>query len=97
MPELLQERLRGIAAWRTAVTGHHTPEGGPEQLGHIGGIMHLWAGSADTGAPWTRGLIARVRGGAHTFAGDGEPFVGVLPEGEENPYGTPEPHPGDRH
>lgn len=59
--------------------------------------MHLWAGSADTGAPWTRGLIARVRGGAHTFAGDGEPFVGVLPEGEENPYGTPEPHPGDRH
>jgi hypothetical protein len=43
--------------------------------------------SADTGAEWTRALIGRVEGGAYTFAGEGEPFVGVLPAGQENPAG----------
>ncbi len=32
------------------------------------------------GAEWTRGLIERVEGGAYTFEGEGEPFVGVLAE-----------------
>lgn len=44
---------------------------------------------------WTRGLIARIEGGAYTFAGEGEPFVGVLADGEENPYATGVPDPGD--
>ncbi|MGZ3116884.1 PadR family transcriptional regulator [Streptomyces sp. H62] len=94
--ELLEERVRAIQTWRKSVTEYYTPEDGPGQLGHIGEIMNLWVHSADTGAEWTRALIERIRGGAYTFAGEGEPFVGVLGEGEENPFATPEPHPGDR-
>ncbi|MFC9733016.1 PadR family transcriptional regulator [Streptomyces roseolus] len=86
--ELLRERLRRLDAWRTSVTEYYVPEGGPEQLGHIGEIMHLWVHSADAGREWTLGLIERIEGGAYTFAGEGEPFVGVLAEGQENPYAT---------
>ena len=78
-----------------ASPSYYTPEDGPEQLGHIGEIMNLWVHSADADAEWTRGLIERIEGGAYTFAGEGEPFVGVLAEGEENPYATGTPHPGD--
>ncbi|TPQ20858.1 PadR family transcriptional regulator [Streptomyces sporangiiformans] len=92
---LLEERVRTIEQWRKSVTEYYTPEDGPGQLGHIGEIMNYWVHSADTGAEWTRGLIERIRGGAYTFAGEGEPFVGVLREDEENPYATREPHPGD--
>ncbi|MFI9822218.1 PadR family transcriptional regulator [Streptomyces sp. NPDC052013] len=92
---LLEERVRAIEAWRKAVTEYYTPENGPGQLGHIGEIMDFWVHSADTGAAWTRGLIERIRGGAYTFAGEGEPFVGILAEGEENPYATGERHPAD--
>ncbi|MPY52115.1 PadR family transcriptional regulator [Streptomyces acidicola] len=92
---LLAERVRTIEEWRKSVTEYYTPEAGPESLGHIGEIMNFWVHSADTGAEWTRGLIARVEGGAYTFAGEGEPFVGVLTEGAENPYATGERHPGD--
>ncbi|MFI2783628.1 PadR family transcriptional regulator [Streptomyces sp. ALB3] len=92
---LLRERVAAIEGWRTAVTEHYTPEDGPEQLGHIGEIMNMWVHSADAGAEWTRGLIARIEAGAYTFAGEGEPFVGVLSEGQENPYATGEPDPGD--
>ncbi|WP_405617288.1 PadR family transcriptional regulator [Streptomyces sp. NBC_00076] len=92
---LLEERVRSIEAWRTSVTEYYTPEEGPGQLGHIGEIMNFWVHSADTGAEWTRGLIERIRGGAYTFAGEGEPFVGVLAEGEENPFATGARQPGD--
>ncbi|MET9151323.1 PadR family transcriptional regulator [Streptomyces griseoflavus] len=92
---LLEQRLRSIGEWRRAVTEYYVPEEGPAQLGHIGEIMDFWVHSADTGADWTRRLIARIRDGAYTFAGEGEPFVGVLGEGEENPYATGERHPGD--
>ncbi|MEU4872768.1 PadR family transcriptional regulator [Streptomyces sp. NPDC021608] len=92
---LLEERIRGIETWRSAVTAHYLPDEGPEQLGHIGEIMNLWIHTADGEAEWTRGLIARIEGGAYTFAGEGEPFVGVLREGEDNPYATGERHPGD--
>ncbi|MGW4230347.1 PadR family transcriptional regulator [Streptomyces sp. NPDC004980] len=92
---LLHERVTAIEAWRTAVTEHYTPSDGPESLGHIGEIMNLWVHSADAGAEWTRGLIARIEAGAYTFAGEGEPFVGVLAEGQENPYATGVPDPGD--
>ncbi|WP_432006776.1 helix-turn-helix transcriptional regulator [Streptomyces parvus] len=92
---LLKERIEGIREWREAVTEYYTPEEGPESLGHIGEIMNLWVHSADSGAEWTRGLIARIEGGAYTFAGEGDPFVGVLADGEENPYATGVPDPGD--
>ncbi|MFJ8113127.1 PadR family transcriptional regulator [Streptomyces sp. NPDC096132] len=92
---LLKERIRRIEEWRSAVTEHYVPEAGPQQLGHIGEIMNLWGHTADAEAEWTRGLIGRIEGGAYTFAGEGEPFVGILAEGEENPYATGERHPGD--
>ncbi|WP_405390101.1 PadR family transcriptional regulator [Streptomyces sp. NBC_01102] len=92
---LLHERVTAIEAWRAAVTEHYTPSDGPESLGHIGEIMNLWVHSADAGAEWTRGLIGRIEAGAYTFAGEGEPFVGVLAEGQENPYATGVPDPGD--
>lgn len=93
--ELLKERIEAIEGWRESVTEYYTPEDGPESLGHIGEIMNLWVHSADSGAEWTRGLIARIEGGAYTFAGEGDPFVGVLADGEENPYATGVPDPGD--
>jgi hypothetical protein len=92
---LLEERVHRIEEWRKSVTEYYTPEEGPGQLGHIGEIMNFWVHSADTGAEWTRGLIERIRGGAYTFAGEGEPFVGILAVGEKNPYATGEPHPED--
>ncbi|MEU0674375.1 PadR family transcriptional regulator [Streptomyces sp. NPDC006172] len=92
---LLHERIRRIEEWRSTVTEHYVPEQGPAQLGHIGEIMNLWVHTADAEAEWTRGLIARIQGGAYTFAGEGEPFVGVLAEGQENPYATGERHPED--
>jgi DNA-binding PadR family transcriptional regulator len=94
--ELLRRRVTAIEAWRASVTEHYVPEEGPGQLGHIGAIMNLWVHSADAGAEWTRGLIARVEGGAYTFAGEGEPFIGVLGPGAENPYATGVAHEGDR-
>ncbi|MEU4361569.1 PadR family transcriptional regulator [Promicromonospora sp. NPDC023987] len=81
---LLKKRIEGIEAWRRSVTEYYTPEDGPEQLGHIGEIMHLWVHSADAGAEWTRGLIERIEGGAYTFAGEGEPVAAVVSEDEEN-------------
>ncbi|MHC5263068.1 PadR family transcriptional regulator [Streptomyces sp. UC4497] len=87
---LLKERVRGMEEWRRSVTEYYTPEDGPEQLGHIGEIMNHWVFSADTGAQWTKGLIDRIEGGAYTFAGEGEPFVGVLAEGQENPFAAGE-------
>ncbi|OQD52937.1 transcriptional regulator [Streptomyces phaeoluteigriseus] len=92
---LLKERVRRIEEWRSAVTDHYVPEEGPEQLGHIGEIMNLWVHTADAEAEWTQGLIARIEGGAYTFSGEGEPFVGVLADDQENPYATGERHPGD--
>ncbi|MEU3413099.1 PadR family transcriptional regulator [Streptomyces sp. NPDC006658] len=93
--ELLRERIRRIGRWRDSVTGQYLPEGGPEQLGHIGEIMRMWLHTADSDAAWTQGLVDRLEAGAYTFAGEGEPFVGVLAEGQENPYATGERHPGD--
>ncbi|WP_328561857.1 PadR family transcriptional regulator [Streptomyces coelicoflavus] len=92
---LLEERVRKTEEWRASVTEYYMPAEGPGQFGHIGEIMNYWVHSADSGAEWTRGLIERVRGGAYTFAGEGEPFVGVLAEGEENPFAAGRPHYGD--
>jgi DNA-binding PadR family transcriptional regulator len=94
---LLKERVRSLEAWRRGVTEHYTPASGPEELGHIGEIMRMWVHSADAGAEWTQGLIERIEGGAYTFAGEGgEPFVGVLVDGQVNPFATGDTHPGDQ-
>ncbi|GAA2426824.1 PadR family transcriptional regulator [Streptomyces mauvecolor] len=90
---LLRDRLDKLAGWRASATEYYTPEEGPGQLGHIGEIMNMWVHSADAEAEWTRGLIARIEGGAYVFAGEGEPFVGVLADGEENPFATGERDP----
>jgi DNA-binding PadR family transcriptional regulator len=92
---LLRQRVRGIEVWRDGVTDYYTAGADAERLGHIGEIMNLWVNSADSDADWCRGLIERIEAGAYTFAGEGEPFVGVLTEGRENPYATGEWHPGD--
>jgi DNA-binding PadR family transcriptional regulator len=92
---LLRERVRALEEWRATATEEYVPEEGAGSLGHIGEIMHMWVDAADHGAAWTRGLIARIEGGAYVFAGEGEPFVGVLADGAENPYATGEAHPGD--
>jgi len=55
--------------------------------------MNTWVHPAAAGAEWTRGLIARIEAGAYTFAGEGEPFVGVLSEGQEGPFATGLPDP----
>lgn len=94
---LLRDRLDKLAGWRASATEYYTPEEGPGQLGHIGEIMNMWVHSADAEGEWTRGLIARIEGGAYVFEGEGEPFVGVLAEGEENPFATGERDPGDDH
>ncbi|MEV0687975.1 PadR family transcriptional regulator [Nocardia sp. NPDC050378] len=91
---LLKQRIGKLEQWRTSVTGYYTPEQGPGQLGHIGEIMHMWVDSADSEASWTRGLIERIADGAYVFAGEGEPFVGVLADEEPNPFSTG-PHPSD--
>ncbi|MEU3062892.1 PadR family transcriptional regulator [Streptomyces subrutilus] len=91
---LLKQRIAGLEQWRSRVIEYYVPENGPEQLGHIGEIMNMWVHTADSGAEWTRGLIERIEGGAYTFAGEGEPFVGVLADDEPNPYATG-PHPDD--
>ena len=70
---LLKKRVEGLEEWRKSVTDYYTPEDGPERLGHIGEIMHLWVHSADAGAEWTRGLIERIEGGAYTFEGEEKP------------------------
>ncbi|MFE7720479.1 PadR family transcriptional regulator [Nocardia rhizosphaerihabitans] len=91
---LLRERIAGLEQWRSSVTEYYTPEQGPGQLGHIGEIMNMWVHSADSEAAWTHGLIDRIEGGAYIFAGEGEPFVGVLADDEPNPFATG-PHPAD--
>ncbi|MFD6389703.1 PadR family transcriptional regulator [Nocardia sp. NPDC060259] len=91
---LLRRRIAGLEQWRASVTEYYTPEQGPGQLGHIGEIMNMWVHSADSEAAWTHGLIDRIEGGAYTFAGEGDPFVGVLADDEPNPFATG-PHPAD--
>ncbi|MGX2996461.1 PadR family transcriptional regulator [Streptomyces sp. JNUCC 64] len=93
---LLRRRIESIERWRSSVLEYYEPEKGPGQFQHIGEIMNFWLHSADAGAEWTRGLIERLEGGAYVFAGEGEPYVGVLGEGDVNPYATGEVHPGDR-
>lgn len=92
---LLRKRIETMEGWRSSVTDYYDPTKGPGQFGHIGEIMNFWLASADFGKGWTLDLIARIEGGAYSFKGEGEPFVGVLGDGDVNPYATGVPHAGD--
>lgn len=83
---LLRQRVVALEGWRDEVDKHWTPQAAPEEWGHIGEIMRLWVHVADSGAEWTRGLIARLEGGAYVMAGEGARSVDVLPDGVENPF-----------
>lgn len=83
---LLRRRVAALEAWRDEVEREWLPTAPPEEWGHIGEIMKLWTHRAESGAEWTRGLIARLEGGAYVMAGEGERSVQVLPEGAENPF-----------
>ncbi|GAB2772796.1 PadR family transcriptional regulator [Streptomyces daliensis] len=84
---LLKERVAALEAWRSEVTRHWRPEEGtPAEWGHIGEIMDLWVHNSDSAAAWTRGLIARLEGGAYVMAGEGERTPDVLAEGVPNPF-----------
>lgn len=79
---LLRERVAALEEWRRSVVEYYEPQRGPEPLGHVGEIMDLWVHTAESGAQWTRGLVARIEGGAYSFAGEGgEPFADLLAEG----------------
>ncbi|MEU3016865.1 PadR family transcriptional regulator [Nocardiopsis sp. NPDC007018] len=76
---LLRRRLAGLERWRSEVVRYYDPDRGPEPLGHIGEVMDLWVHTSDSETAWTRGLVARIEGGAYTFSGEGgTPFAGVL-------------------
>ncbi|MFI1831026.1 PadR family transcriptional regulator [Streptomyces sp. NPDC020412] len=92
---LLRKRIEGMEGWRSSVVEYYDPAQGPGQFGHIGEIMNFWLASADFGKEWTLGLIERIEAGAYNFKGEGEPFVGVLGDDDENPYATGVPHAGD--
>ncbi|MFG2875013.1 PadR family transcriptional regulator [Streptomyces sp. NPDC048337] len=66
---LLRERLAKLAEWRSSVAASYAPEGGHSGL--MGEVAHRWVHSADAEEQWTRGLIARIEAGAHSFAGEG--------------------------
>lgn len=77
---LLRERVAALEEWHRSVVEYSEP--GPEPQGHIGEVMGLWVHTAESGAQWTRGLIARIEGGAYSFAGEGgEPYAGLLTDG----------------
>ncbi|GAB2495386.1 PadR family transcriptional regulator [Nocardiopsis aegyptia] len=79
---LLRRRVAALEKWRRSVVEHYEPERGPESQGHVGEVLDLWVHTAESGAQWTRGLIARIEGGAYSFAGEGgEPFAGLVTEG----------------
>jgi DNA-binding PadR family transcriptional regulator len=63
---LLKDRLAALEEWRDSVAPH---------LGDwdhsLQELLGLWVYSAETGAEWTKGLIARLEGGAYVMAGEG--------------------------
>ncbi|MFI1971585.1 transcriptional regulator [Streptomyces cinnamoneus] len=74
---LLKRRLAALEEWREDIRARWTPAEG-EDWGHIGEIMGMWVHTADCGAEWTRGLVARLEGGAYVMAGEGDQWEGVV-------------------
>jgi DNA-binding PadR family transcriptional regulator len=80
---LLKERVAELEAWREEVTPH-LEEAGQSPGGHIGEVLGLWVHSAQSGAAWTRGLIARLERGDYEFSGEPgkHPRAGFSPPGD---------------
>lgn len=77
---LLRDRLAALEAVRaesTALVGSASERGEPGVPDHVGELLRFWEHAAESGADWTRGLIARLDGGAYAMAGEegagGEP------------------------
>lgn len=45
--------------------------------GHVGELFGLWTHTAQSGAEWARGLIARLEAGAHVMAGEDPAAFGM--------------------
>ncbi|MEC4018212.1 PadR family transcriptional regulator [Streptomyces sp. H27-D2] len=87
---LLKERAAALEGWRAEIAKHWTPESGDHsEWGHIGEIMGLGVHTAEGDAEWTRGLIARLEGGAYVMAGEGDPWAGMRTEAAGDPYASP--------
>ncbi|GAB2582783.1 PadR family transcriptional regulator [Streptomyces capparidis] len=71
---LLRRRVAALEGWHREIGRHWTPG---DDVGHIGEVMNFWVHTAESGAEWTRGLIARLEGGAYTMAGE----TGAGPDG----------------
>ena len=68
--ELLEGRVDAYQAWRDQVVGAYEATQEDDWLHHVEAIR-LWAQTADSAIAWTRDLIARLRQGDYTMAGEG--------------------------
>jgi DNA-binding PadR family transcriptional regulator len=64
---LLEGRLAALEAARDAALAERRVPGRP---GHVQELFGLWEHNADSGIAWTRGLVERLRAGAHPMAGE---------------------------
>ncbi|MFI9206237.1 PadR family transcriptional regulator [Streptomyces sp. NPDC053048] len=72
---LLKRRLAGLEDWREDIRARWTPSE-HEDWGHIAEIGGMWLHTASAATDWTRGLVARLEGGAYVMAGEGDPWAG---------------------
>lgn len=71
---LLEERLRALEAAPEEIS---TQTADWKDPGHVGELFGLWIHAARSAADWTRGLIARLEGGAYVMADDDEKGFGT--------------------
>ncbi|MET0235196.1 MAG: PadR family transcriptional regulator [Kibdelosporangium sp.] len=78
---LLGQRLTALQATRDHAGAQPRPTQGPD---HAGELCTLWEQSAESGADWTRGLLARLQAGTYVLAGEpgslGEPGSWPAPD-----------------
>ncbi|MGW1763882.1 PadR family transcriptional regulator [Streptomyces sp. NPDC002073] len=67
---LLGERLEQLSGRHRAATRQDRAGDGAERPAHLAEVAHMWVHAADAEAEWTRGLAARIEGGAYAFADD---------------------------
>ncbi|UJW34151.1 PadR family transcriptional regulator [Saccharothrix sp. AJ9571] len=65
--ELLEKRLHALESGRADIIEQTSAWADP---GHVQELFDLWVHNASSGVDWTRGLIERLKAGAHTMAGE---------------------------
>ncbi|MBN6035643.1 PadR family transcriptional regulator [Amycolatopsis sp. 195334CR] len=65
--ELLEKRLHALESGRADIIEQTSSWADP---GHVQELFDLWVHNTSSGADWTRGLIDRLKAGAHTMAGE---------------------------